>query len=55
MAFINYAKQNYCRGCQLRVEKNIHKVRCPKCGRRLHTRKKNKLRNITKDTRIRTN
>jgi uncharacterized paraquat-inducible protein A len=54
MAFINYKTQNFCRGCQLRVDKQTHPIRCPKCGRRLHTRKKNKLRNVTgEDNRIR--
>lgn len=53
MAFINFSKEDYCRGCQKRYPKELKLHRCLKCNRLLHkkartpgTRRKKRLENI---------
>ncbi len=57
--YIDYSIYYYCRSCRLKVPKELVPrdtglLRCPSCNRQVHTRKKNKLRNLKgEDPRIR--
>lgn len=42
--FVDYKVFNFCRGCRLKLDKILYPKRCPRCGFRVSTKKRNKLR-----------